>query len=375
MAHNWGEPPWRIDFHPEPRALPDDVDFAIVGGGFTGLAAAAWLRRLDPGKSVALFEAGRIGAGASGRTGGIALAETAAGDLPGLGDVLEGFEKILRALEIECGLSLSGAWEIGRSGGRHDSEIPSPIRWEDSGTLRVVNEVPGGSVDPGKMVSGLGRAAQNLGAEIFENTPVREMLWGEPIELLLPERRIRARHALIATNALALELSGLAGRAEPMFTLALATEPLDERQLEIIGLGARTPFYTVDFPYLWGRALATGGMVWGAGLVRCRDWHELAAIDVQAGEAAELLARLERRVRGLHTELAPVRITHRWGGPILVADGWKPVFARHPASGKALVLGGYAGHGVALSVYLGASAAEVLLGRRELPEWTGLPHT
>ena len=71
------------------------MDFAIIGGGFTGLAAAAWLRSLAPEKSVAVLEATRIGAGASGRTGGMVLAESAAGDRPGLGDVLHSFAEIL----------------------------------------------------------------------------------------------------------------------------------------------------------------------------------------------------------------------------------------------------------------------------------------
>ncbi|HXM13820.1 MAG TPA: FAD-dependent oxidoreductase, partial [Candidatus Eremiobacteraceae bacterium] len=84
----WGTPPWKINFTPSRRKLPAHVDFAIIGGGFTGLAAAAWLRLLAPDKSVAVFEAARIGAGASGRTGGMVLAETAAGNQPGLGDVL-----------------------------------------------------------------------------------------------------------------------------------------------------------------------------------------------------------------------------------------------------------------------------------------------
>ena len=79
QPHSWGSPPWKIDFRPPPRALPARVDFAVIGGGFTGLAAAAWLRLLAPEKSVAVLEAFRIGAGASGRTGGMALAETAAG--------------------------------------------------------------------------------------------------------------------------------------------------------------------------------------------------------------------------------------------------------------------------------------------------------
>src|ERR1035438_1763029 len=110
----WGNPPWKIDFRPKRTAIPKEVDFAVVGGGFTGLSAAAWLRRMEPHKSVAIFESSSIGAGSSGHTGGITLAETAAGDLPGLGDVLAGFSAILKELAVDCDLTLPGAWEVGR---------------------------------------------------------------------------------------------------------------------------------------------------------------------------------------------------------------------------------------------------------------------
>src|SRR5271170_7569874 len=94
----WGNPPWSIEFQPAHTSIPVEVDFAVVGGGFSGLSAAAWLRRLAPGKTVALFESASIGAGSSGHTGGMVLSETAAGDLPGLGDVLAGFTAILKEL-------------------------------------------------------------------------------------------------------------------------------------------------------------------------------------------------------------------------------------------------------------------------------------
>src|SRR5580693_2026262 len=112
----WGAPPWEVDFLPPRLPVPPKVDFAVIGGGFTGLAAAAWLRMMAPGKSVVLLEASNLGAGASGRTGGMVLAESAAGDLPGLGDVLAGLQNILRKLDVECDLALPGAWEIGRKG-------------------------------------------------------------------------------------------------------------------------------------------------------------------------------------------------------------------------------------------------------------------
>ena len=64
-----------------------------------------------------------------------------------------------------------------------------------------------------------------------------------------------------------------------------------------------------------------------------------------------------------------VRFANRWGGPILIANEWRPVFAQHPRSANTVVLGAFSGHGVAQSVYLGRWAAEVLCDRRNLPHW------
>lgn len=375
----WGSPPWQIDFTPTAAPLPRAADFAVIGGGFTGLAAAAWLRRMAPEKSVVVLEAGRIGAGASGRTGGMALAETAAGDLPGLGDVLAGFSSILRHLQVECDLSLPGAWEIARGNPVEASPFESPIAWKDSGTLRVVREIPGGTLDPGKLVSGLGRAAQSLGAAIFEHHAVEGVEWSDTPKLVLREgssssgQKIKAGKILFATNALSLEVSEFAAGMHPRLTLAVASAPLEAKQIAAIGLAAGKPFYTVDFPYLWGRVRADRSVIWGAGLLSSPDSEGLERVDIRADEATRMFAAFEERVRGLHPALARAGFTHRWGGPILFRDSWTPVFDWHPrrkdAARDAIVLGAFAGHGVALSSYLGAWAAEALLGRRELPDW------
>jgi glycine/D-amino acid oxidase-like deaminating enzyme len=362
----WGQTPWLVDFHPEPSSIPEAVDFAVLGGGFTGLSTAAILRRLNPEKSVAVFEAETIGARSSGHTGGLTLGETAAGDLPGLGDVLAGLSEITRQLNLKCDLTLPGAWELDRS----TETGNSPIRWNDSGELRIAREVPGGTVDPGKLVSGLGRAAAQLGAVIFEGARIDQIDFGDPLILYVNGSQVRAQRVLIATNSESLELSGLAGRAEPKLTLALATESLSDTQLEALGLAAGKPFYTIDLPYLWGRLLRGNQVVSGSGLVSVKNWRDLTAVDVRSGEASKLLTRLRKRVANLHPALAEVRFSHRWGGPILISDGWLPVFAPHPRTPRAIVLGAYSGHGVALSVYLGAWAAEVLLNGRDLPKWS-----
>lgn len=377
---SWGEPPWAVHFKPKSpqRELPRAADFVVIGGGFTGLAAAAWLRRLSPQQSVVLLEASHVGAGASGRTGGMALAETAAGKQPGLGDVLTGLRHTLETLKINCDLDLRGAWEIARKSEGHPAKSRSPIEWQDSGTLQVVNEVPGGTLDPGKLVSGLAHAADREGAQILENHRVLSINWQSipEIEVAISGRqraKIAAGKVILATNALSLRNSGLRNGMHPRLTLAVLSAPISEKQLEEIGLGKRKPFYTTDFPYLWGRARKDRSIVWGAGLVNSPDSDDLDQVDITDAEPSGLFTRLEQRVQQLHPALAKIKFTHRWGGPILFRDSWKPVFDWHPRScGKknAIVAGAYAGHGVALSSYLGKWAAEVLTGeRRNLPSW------
>src|SRR5215470_11168046 len=126
--HRWGKPVWTIRFRGSPKRLPQRVDFAVVGGGFTGLSAAAVLKRLAPKKSVVLLEAERIGNGASGRTGGMVLAESAAGNLPALGDVLVGYREILRELGVQAEMDLRGAWEIARGGQSMEGKRVAPIK-------------------------------------------------------------------------------------------------------------------------------------------------------------------------------------------------------------------------------------------------------
>jgi glycine/D-amino acid oxidase-like deaminating enzyme len=294
------------------------------------------------------------------------LSETAAGNLRGLGDVLEGYQEILRELQIESELTMAGVYELSHSRGMRNS----PIDWNDSGRLRAVKEVPGGDVNPGKAVSGLAQAAERAGAIICENARVTEAPFGaKDVKLIANGREVRAGKVLFATNAESLELNSLVLRAHPKFTLGVTTEPVSEEVLEAIGLASRKAFYTEDLPYLWGRLDARNSILFGAGLIHLDDWRDFGAIDVEGGESKRSLDRLESRVHGFHPALERVRVTHRWGGPILFPENWIPVFRRDGRSERAITLAGFSGHGVALSVYLGKWAAEAMVGRRELPEW------
>ncbi len=55
----------------KPHPIPEKVDVAIIGGGYTGLSAALTLAKR--GVKVAVLEAETIGWGASSRNGGMTL--------------------------------------------------------------------------------------------------------------------------------------------------------------------------------------------------------------------------------------------------------------------------------------------------------------
>jgi glycine/D-amino acid oxidase-like deaminating enzyme len=334
------------------------MDAAIIGAGYTGLSAAYHLRRAQPDWTVAVFEAGAVGAGASRRTGGILLDDTAAGPLPQFARCLDFAAELVAREKIDCAWNTPGCWEIvhNRSLGK------TPLDWKDQGrALRVSRTVPGGTVDPGWLVAGLARAALAAGAAIHERCPVASLDFGRPPRLHLAGATIEADWIVLATNAYFTQVSEIEEQGVALLTLALATAPLQEGALEAAGLGARIPFYTADLPYLWGRLTAENRLVAGAGLVAAPGGVTNTSI-LEASEAPRMFQELERRIAGLHPALAPVRFTHRWAGPIVITDDWRPVLRRHSRSPRVLVAGGYSGHGVAQSIRMGALIADSITG-------------
>ena len=87
------------------------VDVAIIGGGFTGLSTAYFLRKTEPALKVAVLEGEVVGFGASGRNGGFAM-------------TLFGLEPAVTAMLVRqtaYGRGSSLLRALGRSGPRSDT--------------------------------------------------------------------------------------------------------------------------------------------------------------------------------------------------------------------------------------------------------------
>jgi gamma-glutamylputrescine oxidase len=215
------------------------------------------------GLDVIVLEAARVGAGSSGRTGGVVLEETAAGPLEGVTACIPSLERIVRELGIECDLQVGGCWELVHRTERKSGE-PG---WVDGGKHLWVEEVvPGGTLDPGRLLGGLARAVIEAGGSVVEGSTVQAITAGPPTKLVLSEGSLDAQHVVLALNAFTRGLVPEIEEIHPALTLALCTEPLDLERLSAIGLGQGTPFYTADLPYLWGRPLPDGRVIFGGGL-------------------------------------------------------------------------------------------------------------
>jgi glycine/D-amino acid oxidase-like deaminating enzyme len=361
MAPDWGDPPWRVAIGIPPAPLPARADVVIVGAGFAGLATAWGLVRR--GVRPVVLEAGRIGAGASGHTGSIALEGTSAGLVADADTCLATLAAVVADAGIECDLVLDGCNEL-----EHRSDPgDSALRWPDGETtLCVAGTVPGGTLDAGAVLAGLARAVVARGGAIHEATRAVRLDTTPAVETA--RGRIEAGRVVVALNAYLPTLVPLAVDFRAALTLGMATAPLDAATLDAIGLADRRPFYTIDFPYLWGRVLPDGALVLGAGLSFAKD-ADVGATSVASDDARAAFARLDARMRGFHPALASAAIERRWGGPIAFMPGRPPLLCPHPSDPRIVVTGGCAGHGVALSFRLGEIIARHVAEGGKLPAW------
>ena len=354
MTASWGPSPWRLELDLPRRAPPERCDVAVVGGGLVGLATA--LRLARRGIDTALFEAEHIGAGASGRTGGLVLEDSSAGPLEGLGPCIPALERLIADADIDCELALPGCWEL-----VHDGRAPL---WRDGEqSLSIESTVAGGSLDAGRLLGGLAGAAVSSGAVLCERARVDRI---EPDGLWIGSSRVAAGIVCVTLNAYTRELVAIEDEFATALTLALLTEPLGRDALAELGLADGHVFYTTDLPYLWGRPLRDR-LLAGGGLAFDPEGR-LERIDVRSGEVAERLDRLALRIRGLHPALSRVDFERRWGGPVAFRRARVPILCRLE-DGGGIVTGGYAGHGVALAARLGELIAAAVADGRPLPDW------
>ena len=133
------------------------------------------------------------------------------------------------------------------------AEVDSPLflagLWEHDGAM----------LDPARLAWGLARVCREMGVRIYEGTPATALRRaGAGVVIDTPAGEVRARQAMLATNAFPALLKRLRPYTMPVYDYALMTEPLSSDQLaadrleEPPGLGRLRPLLPL-LPHQRGR--------------------------------------------------------------------------------------------------------------------------
>lgn len=232
---------------PSPRLSSDiTVDVAVVGGGFTGLAAAYYLKQHDPNVSVALLEAQTMGSGSSTRNSG------------GVGRQLRGQQstdatrrgyELIRAFEEREELPFDLNEEIPALRLHRTLEtIEHPdlvgeelARQIGTSFYQAAEAYTASSLHPGKFITSLVHANRQRGVDLYEHSPVTaiEREGGRPA-LVTPGGRVRAGDVILATNAYTPQLGVAVDQLLVMHQRVIVTRPLTDDEWELSGLGRWT---------------------------------------------------------------------------------------------------------------------------------------
>jgi glycine/D-amino acid oxidase-like deaminating enzyme len=381
-------------YTPEPSLEGDlDGDVAIVGGGFAGLVTAYELRRAEPTLRVAVLEAKEVGYGASGRNGSFGMTVVGLGcgtmaRLRGREFVRDAHAYMERAVDtmgeliaregLDCDCIRPGFLRTATTEAyvrRLQADVTlvqslgfGGLDWIDAESVRkrvnsprylgAVFEPRLLLVNPAKLVREEKRLALRLGAMIFENTPVQEVVGGPRFRLRTRGGTVRAEKVAFTLNAYSHLLPPLRRKQINAFTYMIASEPLPAERLAPIGWHGREGLEDARNLIHYYRITPDDRVVLGGGPVGLTWANDL---DADRNEAA--WRHLEEHLAFLFPSLGGVRITHRWGGPISVTANLTPELGTLHG-GRAVYSLGCIGHGVSASHLNAQVLRDLLLERR-----------
>lgn len=380
-------------------ALTNDIqtDLLIVGGGFTGLWASILAKEENPERDVVLIEADHIGHGASGRPGAIVSTSVMHGlsnairvfpnDIEALERLghenMDGFLAAIERYKIDCDFEFGGELTVG-IGSETDELLDEEFslnqehgheveRLDEARTKAQVNspiftgavwsKKRSGTVHPGKLVKGLEKAALSLGVQIHENTPLvsADDLAGK-VSVTTDSGSILANKVLLATNAFAAGHKRIKSRVALVRDRLLATEPLTDAQMQSIGWANRQGIYDTRTQMNYMRLTKDNRIIFGGRL----GYFFAGDPDPAEDKTREPYLRLAEAFHRTFPQLADVRISHAWSGPIGLTNRMAVHF-QHYFDGKMIYAGGYSGFGVSASRF-GARIGLAIADDRQLPE-------
>ncbi|MFV1441577.1 MULTISPECIES: NAD(P)/FAD-dependent oxidoreductase [unclassified Phaeobacter] len=384
---------------PAPRYAPlrDEVtaEFAIIGGGYTGLSAALTLA--ENGGDVVLLDAERPGWGASGRNGGLVSVGSAKLDddaiLRRYGEpdarrffdaeraAVDLVEQYLDRYALEVDRHSRGYTYVAHRADRLEElhaygqeytrryDLPYEFVPKEDMAAQGLNSpefhgavhLPVGfALNPMKFVLGLTRAAEAAGVRMYSDRAVEAIdTQGDGYLLRVAGGQVRARRLLIATNGYSSDdLPGaFAGRYLPVQSNIMVTRPLSEAEIADQGW--------------WSEQMVCDSRTLLHYLRLLPDRRLLLGLRGSVRVSEENIAATKARARADFDRMFPawrhVETEYFWSGLICMTRNLVPFAGTVPGLDNAWAALGYHGSGVCMAPYAGALIADQALGRSRLP--------
>jgi glycine/D-amino acid oxidase-like deaminating enzyme len=362
--------------------LPEKVDVAIIGGGYTGLSAARTLAK--QGVRVAVLEANTIGWGASSRNGGMVLTGLKLGMQTVMNkygresakrlfqcslDAITTVEGIVKEENIDCGFARYGHLltankpkhyealeeEVGFMEREFGHKLRLISREEQHSEIgseiyhgALLDECSGG-LNPAQYVAGLARAAESAGASLHARARVTRLERSGNRFLVETERGLlSAEKVLVGTSGYTGNVTKkLQKKVIPIGSFIIATEKLSDALVSELIPRGRMIFdskHYLNYFRLWDNRMIFGG--------RAAFFPETPSTIQRSAEI------LRREMLQVYPQLKNAKIEYVWGGTLDFAFDMMPHVGEMDGIYYSL---GYAGHGVAMATYLGKTVAEATL--------------
>lgn len=365
------------------------ADVVVIGAGFAGLSTALELKAL--GADVIVLEQEFAGFGASGRNAGYLLGsmgieydmfvkrvgvEQATQFVRLYDEAVPYVEGRFKTLGIDCDYNPSGVLRAGvhpsqekrlRENMVLGQKLGATSRFVDGVEMRArgippaflfATEQCGGTLNPGKYIGGLRRAAIEAGVKLYERTPLLSFSEGPVITCKTAHGRATAPVMVLATNAYTPQLGVLRNKVAAIRVSAIETQPLSTQQLAALGWQGRegiiTPHYTMESH----RLTAHGTMVLTVKKLGYAYGSKTPNVPDQGAYAA-----LAQVLRERYPALQGLGVKHCWSGYVSGAYDFLPVIGAMGAKQNIYYTTGCSGHGLGTQSLIGKLFAEQINGQ------------
>ncbi|MEU9004071.1 FAD-binding oxidoreductase [Streptomyces sp. NPDC048551] len=381
-----------------PLTADATADVVIVGGGYTGLWTAYYLKRAAPGLRVTVLEQKFCGYGASGRNGGWLYNGIAGRDRYAARHGHEAARRLQHAMNetvtevietaaaerIDADIHRGGVLEVARTPAQltrlkafHAAELgfgeSDRVLHDATGTRTLIDIADavgsswtphGARVHPLKLVRGLAAACERLGVVIHESTPVTELA---PRRAVTPYGTVRAPYVLRCTEGFTAALKGHKRTWLPMNSSMIVTAPLPPSAWESLNWSGSTLLGDMAHAYMYAQRTADGRIAIGG---RGVPYRFGSRTDHDGRTQPATVTALTDLLFSFFPQLTGTEITHAWSGVLGVPRDWCATVTLDATTGLGWA-GGYVGSGVATANLAARTLRDLVLG--ESTELTALP--